>query len=266
MIAMFKAELLKLRRRRVAIAVGAERARVRRDRHGRSCSCRRPSAGDPGAAQRGATIAVARRRPAARPRRSRSARRSSGSSCSSCSSRTSRASSRRGRSARCSCASRAASALLAGKMAALLAFVAVVLLAAEILTVAASAIIAPTQDVSTSSWFSLDGLGQAAGDYATAFAGVVGVGVPRDGARDLRALDPGRAGHRDRLVGPVRAPARGRLDRARASGSRACCSSRSRPAARTRSRSARALMLVGIYVAAAVTAAALVFARRDVTA
>ena len=54
--------------------------------------------------------------------------------------------------------------LLAGKMAALLAFVAVVLLAAELLTVVASLIIAPSQDVATGSWFTLDGLGAAAGD------------------------------------------------------------------------------------------------------
>ena len=63
-------------------------------------------------------------------------------------------------------------ALLAGKMAALLVFAAVVLLVAEILTVLASAAIAPTQDVSTASWFGLDGLGEAAGDYATALFGV----------------------------------------------------------------------------------------------
>jgi ABC-2 type transport system permease protein len=62
--------------------------------------------------------------------------------------------------------------LLAGKMAALLIFVAGVLLLAEVLTVGASAAIAPSQDVATSSWFGLDGLGEAAKDYGTAMLGV----------------------------------------------------------------------------------------------
>jgi len=62
--------------------------------------------------------------------------------------------------------------LLAGKMLALLTFAAVVLALAEILTVAASAAMAPTQDIPTGSWFGIDGLGAAAGDYATALVGV----------------------------------------------------------------------------------------------
>ena len=102
-------------------------------------------------------------------------------------------------------------ALLAGKMTALLAFAALVLLVAEILTVVASVAIAPTQDVSTASWFGLDGLGEAAARLRERAVRRVGVGVPRHGARDLRALDPRRAGDRDRVVGAVRAPARGRL-------------------------------------------------------
>ena len=123
---MFKAELLKLRRRRVAVAVGA----CATSRSPRSPPSRvflsATDAGAPGAASAGRPSSRSGR-PAAPPRRSRSARRSPGSSCSSCSSRTSPASSRRARSARCSCASRGASALLAGKMAALLAFAAIVL-------------------------------------------------------------------------------------------------------------------------------------------
>ena len=47
---------------------------------------------------------------------------------------------------------------------------------AELLTVAASAALAPGQDVSTASWFTLDGLGEAAGDYATALLGVAAWG------------------------------------------------------------------------------------------
>ncbi len=64
--------------------------------------------------------------------------------------------------------------LLAGKMTALLLFAAVVLLGAEALTVAASTLIAPTQHVSTSEWFTLTSLGQAAGDYARALSVVGG--------------------------------------------------------------------------------------------
>jgi ABC-2 type transport system permease protein len=63
-------------------------------------------------------------------------------------------------------------ALLAGKMTALLTFVAVVLALAAVLTVPISAALASSQDVDTGSWFGLDGLGEAAGDYATALLGV----------------------------------------------------------------------------------------------
>lgn len=63
-------------------------------------------------------------------------------------------------------------ALLAGKMGALLAFLAAVLLLTELLTVAVSTAFAGTQDVSTTSWFGSDGLGEAAGDFATAMLGL----------------------------------------------------------------------------------------------
>jgi ABC-2 type transport system permease protein len=62
--------------------------------------------------------------------------------------------------------------LLTGKMAALLTLVAGVLTLAEVFTIAASAAIAPGQDVDTSSWFGMDALGQAAGDYATTLLSV----------------------------------------------------------------------------------------------
>jgi ABC-2 type transport system permease protein len=64
--------------------------------------------------------------------------------------------------------------LLAGKMTALLLFAAVVLLGAEALTVVASTIVAPTQGVSTSQWFTLTSLGEAAGDYARSLSVVGG--------------------------------------------------------------------------------------------
>jgi hypothetical protein len=59
--------------------------------------------------------------------------------------------------------------LLAGKMAALLSMAAVVLLLTETLSVGASAAIAPSQGVSTTSWFTLDGLQAALEDLGTAF-------------------------------------------------------------------------------------------------
>ncbi len=62
--------------------------------------------------------------------------------------------------------------LLAGKLAGLLAFAAVVLLVAEAATWLISLAFTPTRDVSASAWFSLRGLGEAAEDYANALFGV----------------------------------------------------------------------------------------------
>jgi ABC-2 type transport system permease protein len=156
-------------------------------------------------------------------------------------------------------------ALLAGKMTALLAFVAGVLLVAEVLTVAASVAIAPTQDVSMSAWFSLDGLGQAAGDYMTALAGVsawacLGMAL----AIFVRSIPVALAigivwsGPFEHLIEDAWTAAShwfpGLLLESLAAGGTDEVSL------------TRALLLVGLYVAAAVTAAGLVFARRDVTA
>jgi ABC-type transport system involved in multi-copper enzyme maturation permease subunit len=57
--------------------------------------------------------------------------------------------------------------LLAGKMAALLAFAAVVLAAAELLAWVAAILLAPTADVATDQWVSMDALGQAFADYGS---------------------------------------------------------------------------------------------------
>jgi ABC-2 type transport system permease protein len=62
--------------------------------------------------------------------------------------------------------------LLAGKLAGLLAFAAAVLLLFEGATWALSLALTPTQDISTSAWFSPDGLTEAAGDYANALLSV----------------------------------------------------------------------------------------------
>ena len=155
--------------------------------------------------------------------------------------------------------------LLAGKMAALLVFAAGVLLVAEILTVAASALIAPSQDVATSSWFGLDGLGAAATDYVRALAGItawallgaalaifvrsipvaLGIGIVWSGPLEHLTQDAWGAasGWFPGLL--LEALAAGGTDDASVG---------------------RALTLVGLYVAIAAGAAALVFARRDITA
>ncbi len=57
-------------------------------------------------------------------------------------------------------------------MAALGLFVAAVLLLAEVLTLGASMVMAPTQGVSTENWLSLTSLGRATGDYLTALFAV----------------------------------------------------------------------------------------------
>jgi ABC-2 type transport system permease protein len=155
--------------------------------------------------------------------------------------------------------------LLAGKMAALLVFGAVVLGLTELLTVGASAVLAPSQDVGTSSWLSLDGLGQAAGDYGRAMLGVtawaslgmalavfvrsipvaLGIGIVWSGPLEHLLQDAWTGA-------PQWFP--GLLLEALAAGGTADVSV------------GRALLLVGIYVVLAAGAAALVFSRRDVTA
>ena len=58
--------------------------------------------------------------------------------------------------------------LLAGKLLALLAFVAALLFAAELISAVAAIALAHARDVSTADWFTTDGLGHLAGDYANA--------------------------------------------------------------------------------------------------
>jgi ABC-type transport system involved in multi-copper enzyme maturation permease subunit len=155
--------------------------------------------------------------------------------------------------------------LLAGKMAALLVFAAVVVGVAEILTVAASAAFAPSQDVSTAAWFGVDGLGQAAGDYGRAMLGVaawaslgmalamfvrsipvaLGIGIVWSGPLEHLTQNAWTAASQWFPGLLLEALAAGGTDDASVG---------------------RALAIVGGYVAIAVTAAALVFARRDITA
>ena len=156
-------------------------------------------------------------------------------------------------------------ALLAGKMAALLVFAAGVLALAELLTVVASAVLAPTQDVATSAWFSLDGLGQAAGDYGRALLGMtawasLGMALATFVRSIPVALGIGIvwSGPLEHLTQDASATATqwfpGLLLEALAAGGTDDVSV------------GRALLLVGLYVAVAVGAAGFVFARRDVTA
>jgi ABC-2 type transport system permease protein len=155
-------------------------------------------------------------------------------------------------------------ALLAGKMAALLAFVAGVLMLAEVLTVAASAAIAPSQDVATGSWYGLDGLAEAASDYASALLGVcawallgmaiavfvrsipvaLGIGIVWAGPFEHIVQDSWTSA--DRWFPGLL------LESLTAGGTDDVAFG-------------RALALVAVYVAVAVSAAAVMFARRDVT-
>jgi len=67
--------------------------------------------------------------------------------------------------------------LLAGKLAGLLAFAAVVLAALEVATWAAAWLLAPAFDVSTARWTSIDAVGSAVGDYGSVLLWVTGYAV-----------------------------------------------------------------------------------------
>jgi ABC-type transport system involved in multi-copper enzyme maturation permease subunit len=67
--------------------------------------------------------------------------------------------------------------LLAGKTTALLAFAAAVLAVTEVLTWTAAGLLAPTQDVSTGRWVSADAVGQAVADYGSVLFWITGYAV-----------------------------------------------------------------------------------------
>ena len=67
--------------------------------------------------------------------------------------------------------------LLAGKTVALLAFAAAVLAVTEMLTWTAADLLAPTQDVSTDRWLSADAVGQAVADYGSVLFWITGYAV-----------------------------------------------------------------------------------------
>jgi len=64
--------------------------------------------------------------------------------------------------------------LIVGKLTGILLVAAGVVAFAELCTFLLSLVVAPGQDVSTSQWFTLDGLVASLGDYGTAMAGVTG--------------------------------------------------------------------------------------------
>jgi ABC-2 type transport system permease protein len=155
--------------------------------------------------------------------------------------------------------------LLAGKMAGLLAFAAVVLAAAEVLTWTAARLIAPSQGVDTAGWTSLDALGHGIADYGsvlfwvTAYALLgMAVAVLVRSVPVALAVGIAWAGPFEHLLQDAWEPATryfpGLLLEAFVAGGTADVTA------------TRALATVAVYAAAAAAIAGTVFARRDVTA
>jgi hypothetical protein len=155
--------------------------------------------------------------------------------------------------------------LLAGKMAALLAFAGVALATAEALTWVAARLLAPTQDVATNQWLGLASLGQGLMDYGKVMFWVTGyavlamaVGVLVRSVPVALAVGIAWAGPFEHLVQEAWGPATrlfpGLLLEAFVAGGT--------PEVGV----LRAALTVTAYAAAAALVAGTVFARRDVTA
>jgi ABC-2 type transport system permease protein len=155
--------------------------------------------------------------------------------------------------------------LLAGKITALLAFAAVVLAATEVLTWAAAKVLAPTQDVSTGSWVSLDALGQGVADFGSVLFWVSGYAILATAVAVLvrsvpvaLAVGIAWAGPLEHLLQDAWGPAGrffpGLLLEAFVAGGTPTVSA------------TRAFLTVVVYVALAAVIASTLFARRDVTA
>jgi ABC-2 type transport system permease protein len=67
--------------------------------------------------------------------------------------------------------------VIAGKLVGILVVAAAALAMAEVFTVLASLVMAPTKDIATDNWFSISSLADAVRDYATVFGGVIGWAV-----------------------------------------------------------------------------------------
>jgi ABC-2 type transport system permease protein len=155
--------------------------------------------------------------------------------------------------------------LLAGKTAALLAFTAGLLAAAEVLTWLAAILFAPTQDVDTESWLSAGALTQAFADYGSVLFWVAGYALLGTALAVLvrsvpiaLAIGIAWAGPFEHLLqdswGPAGRFFPGLLLEAFVAGGTSEVSA------------TRALLTVAVYVVAATAIAATTFARRDVTA
>ncbi len=106
--------------------------------------------------------------------------------------------------------------VIVGKLAGILLVAAAAVAFAEAATFVLSLLIAPTQDVATTDWFSLHSLADAGRDYATVFAGVAGWAIfgttlavifrstPIALARGLRLGRPVREHHRRLVVAGYR--------------------------------------------------------------
>jgi ABC-2 type transport system permease protein len=155
--------------------------------------------------------------------------------------------------------------LLAGKTTALLAFAGAVLAATEVLTWAAAMLLAPTQDVSTGSWVSIDALGHGVSDFGFVLFWVSGYALLGTALAVLvrsvpvaLAIGIAWAGPFEHLLQDAWGPAGrffpGLLLEAFVAGGTSAVSA------------TRAFLTVAVYVALAAAVAGTVFARRDVTA
>jgi ABC-2 type transport system permease protein len=155
--------------------------------------------------------------------------------------------------------------LLAGKTAALLAFAAGVLMATEVVTWGAGLVFAPTQDVSTSDWVSVDALVQGLGDYGSVLLWMSGYALLGTALAVLvrsvpiaLAIGIAWAGPFEHLLQDAWDPAGrffpGLLLEAFVAGGTSEVSA------------TRALLTVAVYSALAATVAGTIFARRDVAA
>src|SRR6266511_3144304 len=155
--------------------------------------------------------------------------------------------------------------LLAGKMAAMLAFAAVVLAAAETLTWLGAKLLAPWQDVASGEWVSAAALGDALADYGSVLFWVTGYAILGMTLAVLvrsvpvaLAIGIAWAGPFEHLLQDAWSPADrllpGLLLEAFVAGGTTGVSA------------SRALLTVTVYVIIAASVAATTFARRDITA
>ena len=152
--------------------------------------------------------------------------------------------------------------LLAGKMGALLLFAAIVLALSELLSIAIALALAPGQDIATSAWLTSDGLGEAGSAFGSALLGVTAWATLGAALAILLRSVPlalgigvGWAGPFEYIVSDIWSAAFQwfpglLLESWAVSGTSEASAS-------------RAALMLSIYVIAAGTAASLVFRRRD---